>query len=181
MLMHLVHMLLESSPVINFALALSGINDHDHDTRTDSAASAQGLVFHLMEHPHVRGFRQCVTMNSFSHKWAEVAYNAASVCGLYFLPVAVIVVCYAGILRRLDLHTTTTSTAADQCTANVGRNIRSSDACCCWRRLWGKSRGGHLTSPSHGTTESSPAADSRLVCGSYPGNVCSSHAFMSLQ
>ena len=62
---------------------------------------SQGFVFRLLEHPQIPGFFQCVTIGAFTTQWAEIAYNTASVCGFYILPVLSIIICYTIMLRRI--------------------------------------------------------------------------------
>ena len=62
----------------------------------------QALVFHIESHPGIPGFTQCLTRNAFPAKWMELAYNAATLCGFYFIPLGFIIVCYTSILRNMD-------------------------------------------------------------------------------
>ncbi|RWS26368.1 ACP receptor 2 long-like protein [Leptotrombidium deliense] len=61
----------------------------------------QAFVYHIERHPIFPGFTQCMSDNYFTSKWKERMYNVTSLCGMYFVPLIVIVFCYSNILYTL--------------------------------------------------------------------------------
>ncbi|KAH9370213.1 hypothetical protein HPB48_019352 [Haemaphysalis longicornis] len=64
-------------------------------------ALVQAVIFRVMEHPSMPGFKQCVTFAFFAVPWHEKAYNLFCLLALYGVPLAAIVVCYCRILWEI--------------------------------------------------------------------------------
>ena len=121
---------------------------------------SQGIVFHLMEHPTVRGFHQCVTINSFSQKWAELAYNVASICGFYFIPVVVIVICYSVILRHIDSASRDDTRPRNPSAGSLGRESEFRKSLGWWGRMAGVLRTAETPVASSSEVQASTASTS---------------------
>ncbi|XP_050045796.2 adipokinetic hormone/corazonin-related peptide receptor variant I-like [Dermacentor andersoni] len=61
----------------------------------------QALIFRVMEHPEVQGFRQCVTFSSFPSPVHETLYNLFCLLVLYGIPFGAIIVSYGRILWEI--------------------------------------------------------------------------------
>ena len=96
-----------------------------------------------MGHPVLEEHYQCVTTDSFSQKWAELTYNAASVCGFYLIPVIVIVVCFRSILKNIDSfspqHHPRNRKASGSVESTISETLKAQDAN-------GKTSRGHVKS-----------------------------------
>lgn len=57
----------------------------------------QAYVFHLGEHPKVKGYYQCVTFDSFPSDFHELFYNIANMCAMYACPLITFIYCYGAI------------------------------------------------------------------------------------
>lgn len=58
----------------------------------------------MKHHPDIPNFSQCTAANYFEedYKWLETLYNLGSVFGMYFIPLAFIVFCYAAIVFAIS-------------------------------------------------------------------------------
>ncbi|XP_023290915.2 adipokinetic hormone/corazonin-related peptide receptor variant I [Lucilia cuprina] len=57
----------------------------------------QAYVFHLEEHPKVKGYYQCVTFHSFASEFHKLFYNIANMCAMYACPLITFIYCYGAI------------------------------------------------------------------------------------
>ncbi|NXO04839.1 GNRR2 protein, partial [Rhinopomastus cyanomelas] len=71
--------------------------------------------------PH--NFTQCTTRGSFAQPWHETLYNMVGFCGLFLLPLLVMVCCYSRILlrisRRVGSGLSPSRAASLRCSRNV--------------------------------------------------------------
>ncbi|XP_047505592.1 adipokinetic hormone/corazonin-related peptide receptor variant I-like [Pieris napi] len=65
-------------------------------------SAPQSLVFRVMHHPTVPDFEQCVSFGAFSNQHQELAYNVACLLAMYFIPLAIITICYACIFFEIS-------------------------------------------------------------------------------
>jgi gonadotropin-releasing hormone receptor len=56
------------------------------------------VVFHVIEHPEIPNFYQCVTFGFFETPRQEMVYNVFCVVAMYFLPLLFISFAYTRIL-----------------------------------------------------------------------------------
>nr|XP_014289173.1 uncharacterized protein LOC106688967 [Halyomorpha halys] len=63
--------------------------------------NAMSMVFHVSEHPHYPGFKQCVSFNVFEPA-LETAYNLFCVSAMYFIPLMVIIFAYTCIMWEIS-------------------------------------------------------------------------------
>ncbi|XP_030381138.1 gonadotropin-releasing hormone receptor isoform X2 [Scaptodrosophila lebanonensis] len=57
----------------------------------------QAILFHLEEHPHVKGYFQCVTFHSFASEAQELIYQISTMCLMYAFPLIAFIYCYGAI------------------------------------------------------------------------------------
>ncbi|XP_023032344.1 adipokinetic hormone/corazonin-related peptide receptor variant I isoform X1 [Drosophila willistoni] len=57
----------------------------------------QAFLFHLEEHPTVKGYFQCVTFHSFVSDFDNWLYQIATMCAMYAFPLIVFIYCYGAI------------------------------------------------------------------------------------
>lgn len=62
----------------------------------------QSVIFHLERHPNYTWYHQCVTFNFFPSHDHELAYNLFNFVAVYLVPLIVIIVSYALILRVMS-------------------------------------------------------------------------------
>ncbi|KAH8251379.1 hypothetical protein KR032_010244 [Drosophila birchii] len=61
----------------------------------------QAFLFHLEEHPVVKGYFQCVIFHSFKSEFDDKLYQIASMCGMYAFPLIVFIYCYGAIYLEI--------------------------------------------------------------------------------
>nr|AOC38019.1 adipokinetic hormone receptor [Sarcophaga crassipalpis] len=61
----------------------------------------QAYVFHLEEHPKVKGYYQCVTFHSFASEFHKLFYNMANMCAMYACPLITFIYCYGAIYLEI--------------------------------------------------------------------------------
>ncbi|XP_016945861.2 gonadotropin-releasing hormone receptor isoform X1 [Drosophila suzukii] len=61
----------------------------------------QAFLFHLEEHPKVKGYFQCVIFHSFRSDFEEKLYQAASMCSMYAFPLIMFIYCYGAIYLKI--------------------------------------------------------------------------------
>ncbi|KAM7354250.1 adipokinetic hormone receptor isoform 2-T3 [Cochliomyia hominivorax] len=61
----------------------------------------QAYVFHLEEHPTVKGYYQCVTFHSFASEFHKLFYNIANMCAMYACPLITFIYCYGAIYLEI--------------------------------------------------------------------------------
>ncbi|XP_022222532.2 gonadotropin-releasing hormone receptor isoform X2 [Drosophila obscura] len=61
----------------------------------------QAFLFHLEEHPVVRGYFQCVTFHSFVSDFDNWLYQIATMCAMYAFPLIVFIYCYGAIYLEI--------------------------------------------------------------------------------
>ncbi|VVC41885.1 Hypothetical protein CINCED_3A020801 [Cinara cedri] len=79
----------------------------------------QSFIFHVERHPNVTWFEQCVTYNAFSSKLLELGYLYLSMLMMYWLPLIVILFCYASII--VEIYRRSRESICGQGTDNVRR------------------------------------------------------------
>ncbi|XP_017041420.1 gonadotropin-releasing hormone receptor isoform X2 [Drosophila ficusphila] len=61
----------------------------------------QVFLFHLEEHPGVKGYFQCVIFHSFRSDFDEKLYQLASMCSMYAFPLVMFIYCYGAIYLEI--------------------------------------------------------------------------------
>ncbi|KAH8298117.1 hypothetical protein KR018_007016 [Drosophila ironensis] len=61
----------------------------------------QAFLFHLDEHPTVKGYFQCVTFRSLRNDVDNQLYQVASMVGMYAFPLVVFIYCYGSIYLEI--------------------------------------------------------------------------------
>uniref|UniRef100_A0A8C5SUY9 Type II GnRH receptor n=1 Tax=Laticauda laticaudata TaxID=8630 RepID=A0A8C5SUY9_LATLA len=65
-------------------------------------AVPQMFVFHTVSRSQPTHFIQCATVGSFGAHWQETLYNMFTFCGLFLVPLLVMVLCYSRILMEIS-------------------------------------------------------------------------------
>lgn len=79
----------------------------------------QSYIFHVERHPNATWYEQCVTYNAFSSKLHELAYLYFGMFMMYWLPLIVILFCYASII--IEIYRRSRESICGQGTDNVRR------------------------------------------------------------
>ncbi|ALC38778.1 GRHR [Drosophila busckii] len=61
----------------------------------------QAFLFHVEEHPMVKGYLQCVTFHSFVSEFHNWLYQIATMCAMYAFPLIVFIYCYGAIYLEI--------------------------------------------------------------------------------
>ncbi|XP_012161175.1 gonadotropin-releasing hormone receptor isoform X2 [Ceratitis capitata] len=64
-------------------------------------STPQAFVFHLEEHPKVKGYYQCVTFHSFPTELHKLIYQISNMCAMYAFPLVTFIYCYGCIYREI--------------------------------------------------------------------------------
>lgn len=68
---------------------------------SSSVLIAQAFLFHLEEHPHVKGYFQCVTFHTLVTEFHNWLYQISSMCALYAFPLIAFIYCYGAIYLEI--------------------------------------------------------------------------------
>lgn len=79
----------------------------------------QSYIFHVERHPNATWYEQCVTYNAFPSKLHELAYLYFGMFMMYWLPLIVILFCYASII--VEIYRRSRESICGQGTDNVRR------------------------------------------------------------
>nr|AKH80291.1 AKH receptor variant AKHR4 isoform AKHR-C [Pseudoregma bambucicola] len=79
----------------------------------------QIYIFHVERHPNATWYEQCVTYNAFPSKLHELAYLYFGMFMMYWLPLIVILFCYASII--IEIYRRSRESICGQGTDNVRR------------------------------------------------------------
>lgn len=67
------------------------------------ATPTQAVIFNIEHHPEVHQFKQCTAAGYFDGiKWLDITYNMSSLCAMYFIPLLIMVFCYAAIVIKVS-------------------------------------------------------------------------------
>ncbi|KAM8717461.1 hypothetical protein ACLKA7_004195 [Drosophila subpalustris] len=61
----------------------------------------QAFLFHLEEHPNVKGYFQCVSFHSFVGDFQNRLYQIATMCAMYAFPLIAFIYCYGAIYLEI--------------------------------------------------------------------------------
>lgn len=61
----------------------------------------QAFLFHLEEHPHVKGYFQCVNFHSFVSELENGLYQITTMCAMYAFPLIAFIYCYGAIYLEI--------------------------------------------------------------------------------
>ncbi|XP_037960628.1 gonadotropin-releasing hormone receptor [Teleopsis dalmanni] len=61
----------------------------------------QAYIFHLEEHPHVKGYFQCVDFHSFPNDFDKLSYNISNMFAMYAFPLTTFIFCYGAIYLEI--------------------------------------------------------------------------------
>ncbi|XP_014102594.2 gonadotropin-releasing hormone receptor isoform X1 [Bactrocera oleae] len=64
-------------------------------------STPQAFVFHLEQHPKVKGYYQCVTFHSFPTELHKLIYQILNMCAMYAFPLVTFIYCYGRIYLEI--------------------------------------------------------------------------------